>query len=399
MLKKLTLYFIPLPQQELPEILLRYKLVVNIILITILFDLDYALITLTIKMSEGTQSLIIAAVLHLSLLFAVKKNVPLLFIIHFYVLLGVLAIFISIYFSGGFISPVLPWLATSPVVAMLMNGRKTGLTWLLINSLIAMYFGISDKLGNIFPVHYDLSWKNSLSINCLVGLILIVFFVSYAFENGKNSALKRLAENSILLAEEKRKNAFHEISQEIHDGVGQTLSIIKLNLHLLEKIKEQPEEKLNETVELVTKAIVDLRNISNHLYSENLQGFDLENSLSDDLTLIQNIGTHSTKLIVKGKSRLEAKTAFTLYRIAKEGLNNVLKHANATSIIITLDYSNQFNMIIEDNGLGISYKNENAGQGIASMRDRMYLLGGQLSIENSGKGTILKLTIEGNGNS
>lgn len=322
MLKKLTLYFIPLDKQELPEILLRYKLVVNIILITILFDLDYALITLTIKMSEGTHSLIVAAILHLVLLFAVKKNVPLLFITNFYVLIGVSAIVISIYFSGGFISPVLPWLATSPVVAMLMSGRKTGFSWLFINSIIALYFGISDKLGYIFPIDYDLSWKNSLAINCLVGLILIVFFVSYAFENGKNSALKRLAENSILLAEEKRKNAFYEISQEIHDGVGQTLSIIKLNLHLLEKIKQEPGGRLNETVKLVTKAIVDLRNISNHLYSENLQGFNLENALSDDLTLIQNIGTHSTELIVKGKAEMEPKTAFTLYRIAKEGLNN-----------------------------------------------------------------------------
>jgi signal transduction histidine kinase len=393
MLKKLALYFIPLDKQELPEILLRYKLVVNIILITILFDLDYALITITIKMSEGTQSLLIAAILHLLLLFAVKKNISLLFIVNLYVLLGVSAIFISIYFSGGFISPVLPWLATSPVVAMLMNGKKTGLTWLFINSIIALYFGISAKLGCVFPLHYDLSWKNSLAINCLIGLILIVFFVSYAFENGKNSALKRLAENSILLAEEKRKNAFHEISQEIHDGVGQTLSIIKLNLHLLEKIKEEPGGKLNETVELVTKAIVDLRNISNHLYNENLQGFNLENALSDDLTLIGNIGTHSTELIVKGKAELEPKTALTLYRIAKEGLNNILKHANATSIIITVEYANQFNMTIQDNGVGIAYKNENAGQGIASMRDRMHLLGGQLSIENSGKGTILKLTI------
>jgi hypothetical protein len=142
MLKKLALYFIPLDKQELPEILLRYKLVVNIILITILFDLDYALITITIKMSEGTQSLLIAAILHLLLLFAVKKNISLLFIVNLYVLLGVSAIFISIYFSGGFISPVLPWLATSPVVAMLMNGKKTGLTWLFINSIIALYFGI-----------------------------------------------------------------------------------------------------------------------------------------------------------------------------------------------------------------------------------------------------------------
>ncbi|SCY78697.1 sensor histidine kinase [Flavobacterium anhuiense] len=392
MLKRLTLYFIPLEKQELPEILLKYKLVVNIILITFLFDLDYALITVTIKMSEGTISLIAAAILHLLLVFAIKRNVSLLFIVNFYVLIGVSAVFISIYFSGGLNSPVLPWLATSPVVALLMNGKKTGLVWLFINSGIALYFGISDRLGYAFPLHYDLDWKNSLAINCLVGLILIVFFVSFVFESGKNSAFKKLAENSILLAEEKRKNAFHEISQEIHDGVGQTLSIIKLNLHLLEKIKDESGGKLNETVELVTKAIVDLRNISNHLYSENLHSFNLENALNDDLTLIKNIGTHSVLLNITGKPNLDPKTSFTMYRIAKEGLNNILKHANATSITITLDYSNQFSMMIQDNGVGISYKNEN-GQGIASMRDRISLLGGYMSIENSGGGTILKLLI------
>lgn len=393
MIKKLALYFIPPDKREMPEILLRYKLVVNIILITFLFDLNYALITITIKMSEGTQSLVIAAVLHLLLLFAVKKNWSLLVISNLYVFIGVSAIFVSIYFSGGFVSPVLPWLATSPVVAMLMSGKKTGLSWLFINTIIAIYFGISYKYGYSFPFNYDLSWTNSLALNCLVGLILIVFFVSYVFENGKNSALTKLAENSILLAEEKRKNAFHEISQEIHDGVGQTLSIIKLNLHLLEKIKNESDGRLNETVELVEKAIVDLRNISNHLYSENLHGFNLENALNDDLNLIHNIGTHSTKLLVSGKSNLEPKTEFTLYRIAKEGLNNVLKHASATSIIITLDYSTQFKMIISDNGKGICYKTENDGQGITSMRDRIHLLGGHLAIENSGEGTILKFTI------
>jgi signal transduction histidine kinase len=134
------------------------------------------------------------------------------------------------------------------------------------------------------------------------------------------------------------------------------LLINKLNLYLLEKIKEQSEGKRNETVKLVTKVIIDLRNITNHLYSENLQGFNLENTLSDDFILIQNIGTHSTKLRVSGESTLEPNTAFTLHKIAKEGLNNVLKHASATSIIVTLEYTKQFSMTIQDNSFGISYK-------------------------------------------
>lgn len=392
MFKKLSLFLIPKVRQIEPEEFRQYKLVVNIILITFLFDLDYGITTLLIHMSEGTDALIFGAVVNVLLVFMVYKNVPLSLIINIYMFINVMAVVVSVYFSGGFASPVTPWLATSPVVAMLMGGRRTGFLWLGINTIIGLYFGICDKYHILFPVHYDLSWKNNLAVNCLVGLILIVFFTSLVFEAGKNTALKKLAESSMLLAEEKRKNALHEISQEIHDGVGQTLSVIKLNLHLLEQRSvDKSDERMQETLSLVGKAITDLRNISNNLYTENIQVFDLEHALLDDLQDIKRAGAYETQLEIKGSPiQLEPRTALILHRIAKEAMNNILKHANATSITITLDYSSGFKMQIEDNGLGMKLSNAGSGQGMNGMRDRMKLLGGSLLVDSyPGKGTHL----------
>ena len=390
-MKRLTLYFIPESRKDQAETLRRYKLVVNILLITFLFDLDYAFTTISIGMQEGTDMLLIAAFAHLSLVFAVRKDLPLWLITNVYVLVGLSAIVVSIWYSGGFISPVLPWLATTPIVAMLMGGRRTGVIWVCICTVLALYFGIADKFHYSFPVHYDLSWKNTLAINCLVGLILIIFFVSLVFENGKNVALQKLAESSLLLAEEKRKNALHEISQEIHDGVGQTLSIIKLNLHLLEQLNaESNQEKVQETLALTSKAIIDLRNISNNLYTENIQSFDLENALLDDLSNIRKLGNYQSGLTVTGTPyKIEPRTAFILYRIAKEALNNILKHAGASEIRVNLNFEDSFSMHISDNGRGMQYSGEGSGQGLASMKDRMALLGGNLQVDSSKNGTTI----------
>jgi hypothetical protein len=89
-----------------------------------------------------------------------------------------------------------------------------------INSFIALYFGISDKLGYIFPIHYDMSWQNSLAINCL---ILIVFLYPMHFENGKNAALKRLAKQ-LLLAEEKERIFFMKFRRKFMTVLGKLVN-------------------------------------------------------------------------------------------------------------------------------------------------------------------------------
>lgn len=398
MFKTLFQLLIPDSVVHLPELLRRYKLIVSIILITILFDLDYAITTISINMQEGTYILSLAALIHISLLFAIKKRLPLIWVSNIYIATGVTAVMVSIIYSGGYASPVLPWLASSPIMALLMAGRRTGITWMIINTLLTIFFGISKSMHIEFPLHYDLSWRDNLNLNCAFGLIMIIFFVSLVFENGKNSAMKRLEEHSLLLSEEKKKNALYEISQEIHDGMGQTLSVIKLNLHLLDTtFKEIPNEKLKETLQLAGKAIEDLRNISNNLYTESLREFDLANALIEDITHIRKLGKPHIELSLLGKPYLvEPRSAFILYRVTREAINNSLRHAQANNITVTLHFTNPFQIVIKDDGIGIKNAGLNSsGQGMLNMRDRLALLGGKLSIESTPeKGTTITASIK-----
>ncbi|PWG78708.1 sensor histidine kinase [Pararcticibacter amylolyticus] len=390
MWKALSLYFIPPEGRSSPELLRKYSLVVNIILITVLFDMDYAFTTVLIGLEEGTKVMLFAAAVQFSALFALKRGSSLLLVTNVYVAAGVLAVLVSAWYSGGFRSPVLPWLSTSPIVAMLMAGRRTGFFWMAFNTVCVLVLAWLSGKDYAFPVSYDRGWENMLSANCYAGLVLIIFSMALVFENGKNAAIKRLEEKSLLLAEEKRKTALYTVSQEIHDNVGQTLSIIKLNLHLLDGTgaTENPS-MLRETIGLTQKAIADIRNLSSSLYTENIREFNLPEALRADLALVEKSGAYRTFLNVIGKDVLDPKTGFILFRIAKEAINNILKHADADTIRVDLDFAEGFSLRISDNGRGIGYET-GAGQGMYIMKERMGLLGGDLEVfSDKGKGTSL----------
>lgn len=388
MFSALVSYFIPEDKQEQPELFRRYRLVVSIILITALFDLNYAGITILISLEEGTAIMLLASLMHLLLPFLLKARLPLMVVTHLYVSVGVLAVSVCIYFSGGFSSPVLPWLATSPVVALLMGGRRTGLFWMLLNSAIVILFGLLDTRYR-FPSGYDHSWDNFFYLNCYVGLVVIVFFVAMVFENGKNTAFRELARKNLLLAEEKKKMALQDISREIHDNIGQTLSLAKLNLHTIQKPAEgRTEKKLEDTLQLVAKAIQDLRELSNKLHSDNITEFNIVETIRNELDTIARIGHYTTNLKVTGKIYpLNPQTGLILHRISQEILNNIIKHSGATAIVAKINYEpQQFSFTITDNGKGLDCEDFLLkGQGIRNMHSRAKLLGGQAIID-SGSG-------------
>jgi signal transduction histidine kinase len=398
MIKKLISYFIPADKKLIPELSRKYNLIVSIILITILFQYNYALITVIIGMKEGTWIMLSSSVLNFIILFSIRTRISHILITNIYILVNVLTVDGCIYYSGGFNSPVLPWLASSPIVALLMAGKRTGIFWVIVNALTALAFGALDKQGYIFPVHYDVSWANMFFTNCFVGLILIIFFVSLVFENGKNAAQKKLAEQSLLLAEEKKKTALNNISMELHDNVGQSLSLIKTNLHLIDILKEQKQEhNLKDSVELLGDAIQKLRNISHDLYTDNTNKINVIDFIKAELETAERMGNYKTEFIFSGNYKsIDSQTEFILTRVFKEALNNIIKHSNANSIKVRIVINERsFMMQIEDNGKGMDIKNlTSKGQGIKSMYSRVHLVGGEFDIRSSlGNGAILLVNI------
>jgi len=114
--------------------------------------------------------------------------------------------------------------------------------------------------------------------------------------------------------------------------------------------------------------------------------------------MVEKTGATSTTRFgceVDGIDRLPPEMEISIYRIAQEGINNVLKHANATEAILQLQReAGAVRFSIFDNGRGLEKPLRNDGQGLMGIAERVRLLGGKFDIQSApGKGTRLTATI------
>lgn len=186
------------------------------------------------------------------------------------------------------------------------------------------------------------------------------------------------------------------ISQEIHDNVGQVLSLAKLNLNTFEA---NPEGKLKNTKELVSKAINDLRDLSRSLHGDKIAEIGLQEALTNELRVLQNTGQFETQLKVTGETyKLEPQKEMVLYRIVQEALHNSVKHAKAARLQVFVNYQPAlFILTITDDGRGFDLSGlqfSKTGIGLKSMNNRAALIGGKFSIDSAaGKGTSISIEI------
>ena len=173
------------------------------------------------------------------------------------------------------------------------------------------------------------------------------------------------------------------ISEEIHDNVGQVLSLAKLNLNTLEYNTEQ---KLEDTKQLISKAINDLRDLSRSMHGDRIAELGLQQSLTDELQILQNSGEFETHLKTAGENyKLPPQKEMVIFRIVQEALNNAIKHAKAKNISLLLNYQPEvFVLTVQDDGIGFdSDKVQNKGIGLKSMQNRVQLIGGTCTLQST----------------
>lgn len=248
----------------------------------------------------------------------------------------------------------------------------------------------------------------------LVAVGIIVLFLVYQKKQLQNLIQKQELQNQFqkeLLTTrlEVHEHTLNLVSQEIHDNIGQILSLVKLNLSRVASEKQNIESPLLiSTKELVTKAIVDLRLISKTLNSNYIAGTNLGESIKHDLTVIQHSGVYETKLTIAGdEPDFDPQKKMVIYRMAQELLNNAIKHSRAKVIQVFLDFSDHhFQLRVEDNGVGLPANGldqnkldsglpGSSGTGLGNMFLRARLIGGEFSItsrENEGTKAILNLS-------
>jgi two-component system, NarL family, sensor kinase len=240
-----------------------------------------------------------------------------------------------------------------------------------------------------------------LVITFLFRFILLYQKKSIAFTSEKKLMETQFQQEILLSQLEIQEQTLKNISQEIHDNIGQTLSLVKLNLNTIDM--EKPAvipQKVDNSKQLVGKAITDLRTLSKKLHSDSILAAGLLKAIEFELGLVEKSGVYQTSLTINGEPvTLDAQKELILFRIVQEAMNNIIKHAHASTIAISANFAhNHLQLLIDDNGNGFKLPLEqgdiNRGIGLRSMENRVKLLNGQIAIETAPeKGTQIQISV------
>ena len=203
-----------------------------------------------------------------------------------------------------------------------------------------------------------------------------------------NAQLRELSASLQEVREQERSR----IARELHDDLGQQLTGLKLELAWLgSRIKEgreMPLERVTDMKRMLDVAISSVRRISS----------DLRPLILDDLGFAEAVQWHASEVMKRSHLKLELDLAAhqlvnddaratALFRIVQEALTNILRHAQAENVAITLSVEGNFLCLrIQDDGLGMPEKIRVGGMGLLSMRERAVALGGEFSISKVKEG-------------
>ncbi|MCC7302380.1 MAG: tetratricopeptide repeat protein [Bacteroidia bacterium] len=198
---------------------------------------------------------------------------------------------------------------------------------------------------------------------------------------------------AIVEAEEKERQ---RIARELHDGVGQTLSALKMNLSSIKDNHLQPDvhEKL---LSLSDDSVREVRNISHVMMPGALRRSGIGAAIREFLSKLP-AGEPVVTLECHGMEEVsDSVIQSILYRVVQEGMNNILKHAGATSVSIQLiRHPDVISLMIEDNGKGFNPDSltGHSGIGIRNIVTRVESLNGNVTFDSRpGKGTTLNIEI------
>jgi signal transduction histidine kinase len=223
-----------------------------------------------------------------------------------------------------------------------------------------------------------------------------------------NEKIKNLYQRELLQSQlEIQNQTLQQIAEELHDHIGQLLTVAVMRLNSLEDEFTEPAtlRSVQQTRDIVSTIITDVRTLSKTLDYNTVQRFGLLPSLTLELEHIQRTGRVQTQLLTTGEAYSLGEQAETvLLRMAQESLNNALKHARARTLTVSADFQpNTFLLIIADDGRGFSTDEvtarnlDQSGSGLSNLHRRAGLLGGTCAfVSRPNEGTRIEIRLPRN---
>ncbi len=201
---------------------------------------------------------------------------------------------------------------------------------------------------------------------------------------------------SVIDGQDQERN---RLSRELHDGIGQSLIAIKLQLENAETQNySMMRAGIDAAKSMIDLTIEDVRRVCNALLPAALSEFGILSTLRAMSSELGSLAGFNATIENEGSlERMSKKSQIYIYRIAQEAISNIAKHARASEVVIKLKRDNNIvTLEVTDNGKGFIFDPVSFAQrnGLQNMRERTQLLQGEFTINSEpGTGTTIKVTI------
>jgi signal transduction histidine kinase len=205
-----------------------------------------------------------------------------------------------------------------------------------------------------------------------------------------------VAVDAMLKGQEEERS---RLAKDLHDGLGGLLSGVKFSLiNMKDNLIITPDNMaiFERSLDMIDGSIKELRRVAHNMMPEMLVKFGLDEALKEYCNSINATKLLSVKYQSMGMdNRIEKSSEIIIYRIIQELLNNIIKHAAATTAMVQLiKEEDRFNIVVEDNGKGFdtALLKTNKGAGLTSVQSRVDYLKGRLDIHSeNGTGTLVNI--------
>lgn len=246
--------------------------------------------------------------------------------------------------------------------------------------------------------HFNLSLTGGLLV-LITGIGFIIYYKQHQKLKTKEiESLKTQQElvrlEALINGEEKERK---RIAQDLHDGINGDLSVIKFKITSidLDKFDSNDNSEFNTAVNMLDNAIDQIRHISHNLTPPSLQNFKLVDTIKQHCTKLESSNDINIDFQNYGNfPSLSEDHEIAIFRIIQEALNNTIKHAKASEVLVQINaHDDTIDLIVEDNGIGFNPKKNTDGIGLKNIKSRSEFLKAKLQIDSNNNGTTITINI------
>mgnify|MGYP005996480589 FL=1 len=230
----------------------------------------------------------------------------------------------------------------------------------------------------------------------IVAFVVFIILLFSIFQKRKNVLLKEqeeaekrfereIAETQIEIREETLRN----ISWELHDNIGQLLTLAKIQL------QNATPDNIKEVSTTITNSLIEVRSLSKLINPEAIKNIKLKQAIQLEIDRFNRLNFINAKLnIIGNEKEIQSQPSIIIFRILQEFFSNTIKHSKASNLEVEMMFNEEeLEITAKDDGIGFSLIDKSdRGIGLENIKNRAKLIGASaIFLSNLEKGTSLKI--------